>query len=835
MKLTHVLLGLLLFSSVAVFARAEDDAVVESEPASEGFSDEENALRKESEETYEFQAEVNRLMDIIINSLYSNREIFVRELISNAADALDKIRFQSLTDKDVLGEGDAAELDIRISYDKEAKSLTFTDKGVGMTKEELIKNLGVVANSGTTEFVEAAAGGTDSLSLIGQFGVGFYSVYLVADKVTVVSKANDDKQHIWESTANSVFTIAEDPRGNTLGRGTSVTLHLKEDAEEFLNESELEKIVGRYSEFINFPIYLRTEKIEEKEVPIEEDEEEAEAAEEDEATDEEDDDLEVSEDEEEDEEEEKPKTKTIKETIRDWKLLNAAKAIWTRSPREITEDEYENFYKSLTKATEGPLDHIHFVAEGEITFRSILFIPKKADAGLYDKFYEKSTSLKLYVRRVLIADEFDDFLPRYLNFIKGVVDSEDLPLNVSRETLAQSRVLKVMSKKLTRKVLEMLRKMAERSEEDEEEEDEEDEEDEEEGEEASEDAEDAEGDEEIDEGEESAAVDDYKTFWENFGKSIKLGIMDDRKNKSKLAKLLRYTSTTTNGELTSFEGYVDRMHEDQKYIYYITGESLEQVKASPMLERLTAKNLEVLFMVDPLDEYVVQMVTEFDGHTLQSVAKSGLKVGDEDEDLKKKLTEKYEPLTTAFKDILGAKVADVEISNRLAKTPCVIVTGQYGWGANMRRIMNAQTMNSATGTDNSMYGRKTLEINTRHPILRAMADSVESENHESDEFKDLVHLLFDGALAQSGFPVEEPAEFAARLNRVVAVGLGTDPDAPMAEDDDLPEEEEEEEEEEAEAEEEEAVEEESAEEESAEEEAAEEEAAEEEAPTKDEL
>jgi heat shock protein beta len=731
-----------------------------------GFTEEEEASMKSSEETFEFQAEVNRLMDILINSLYSNREIFVRELISNAADALDKVRFQALTDKSLLGD---TELDIKIQYNKEARTVTITDKGLGMTKDDLVKNLGVVAKSGTTEFVEQAAGSNDGLSLIGQFGVGFYSVYLAADRVTVVSKHNDDDQYVWDSTANSVFTVNKDPRGNTLGRGTSITLHLKEDAEEFLNEAELKKIVGRYSEFINFPIYLRTEKTEEKEVPLDEEEAPLADGDKEDNKDDEDDDLEVSEDEEDEEEEAKPKTKKVQETVYAWELLNEAKAVWTRSPKEITDEEYNNFFKALTKGTSDPLQHIHFVAEGEITFRSILYIPKEADAGMYDKFYEKSTALRLYVRRVLIADEFDEFLPRYLSFVKGVVDSEDLPLNVSRETLAQSRVLKVMAKKLTRKVLEMLRKMADREEEAElAEEDEE------------EDGEDAEKD-----SEEKAPIEgaeDYGIFWKQFGKSIKLGVMDDRKNKSKLVKLLRYPSSATeDDENTSFEAYVDRMHEDQKYIYYITGEKLEDVKASPMLERLTKRGLEVLYMVDPLDEYVVQMVTEFDGHTLQSVQKSGLKLGDEDEDAQKQIKAKWEDTIAVFQEALGAKVASVEISTRLENTPGVIVTGQYGWGANMRRIMSAQTLNTG-GTQEAMYGKRTFEINYRHAIMRALMEKVDA-GEGADSLSDSVNLLFDAALAQSGFPTDDPKEFAARLNKVVGTAVGVSADAELAPED----------------------------------------------------
>merc|ERR1719445_802499 len=436
----------------------------------DGLSAEDYEAIEKSGEKHQFQAEVNRLMDIIINSLYSNREIFLRELISNSADALDKIRFKSLTKPELL---DDDPLDIKIKFDKELKTITITDNGIGMTKDNLIQDLGVLAKSGTSEFLDAAmSGGTEAMSLIGQFGVGFYSVYLVSDKVTVVSKHNDDDQYVWESTANSVFTVAKDPRGNTLGKhGTEITLHLKEDAEEFLRESEIEGFVKKYSQFINFPISLYTTREEHEEVEIEE-EEVNQDEDEDEAS--EDDDLDISEEDDE-EDEVKPKTKTVTKTVNEWKRLNEVKAIWTRSKSDITDEEYDEFYKSLSKDDPAPAERTHFVAEGEITFRSILYIPKKAPPGLYDRFYDKATNIKLFVRKVMISEEFDDFLPSYLNFVRGVVDSDDLPLNVSRETLAQSRVLKVMSKKIVRKVLEMLRKMAEREEDDEEDDEEEEE------------------------------------------------------------------------------------------------------------------------------------------------------------------------------------------------------------------------------------------------------------------------------------------------------------------------------------------------------------------------
>ena len=616
-----------------------------SSTAADIFTAEQREEIAKTEQKFEFQAEVNRMMDIIINSLYTNRDIFVRELISNGADALDKIRFLSLTDKTQLGEGPIADLDIHIKMDKAARTLTFRDKGVGMTKDELIKNLGILARSGTTEFVEAATSGKkDALSLIGQFGVGFYSVYLVADRVVVTSKSNkDENQFIWESAANSTFTVARDPRGNTLGRGTEIVLHLKQDADEFLRESKLVDLATKYSQFINFPIFVETSKTVTEEV---DDVPAAPAADAPKA----DGDVSVSE-----EEDSKPKPaatkKKVSKEVKEDKRVNAVKAIWTRGATDITDDEYDEFYKALTKDTASPLNRLHFSAEGDIAFKSLLFVPSKAEPGLYDKFYEKSTALKLYVRRVLITDEFKDFLPRYMNFVRGVVDSEDLPLNVNRETLAQSRVLRVMSKKLARKVLELLRKMAadERK--------------------ARENLQE-EKDKPKEETAEEKSVEEkeaeakdrafnvkhkniYADFFLEFGKSVKLGVLDDRANKDQLTKLLRFKTTktvdTTTGApleggseastLASLEEYVDRMGKGQKKIFYITGESVESVLASPLVQGAVKRGLEVLLMTDPLDEYLLQSLPDFDGTQLQSLAKEGVAFGDEKKNLLKKQEE----------------------------------------------------------------------------------------------------------------------------------------------------------------------------------------------------
>jgi len=704
---------------------------------------------KASEEKHEFQAEVNRLMEIIIHSLYKDREIFLRELISNAADALDKIRFLSLTDKTALASN--PDLDIKIQFDKDAKTITVTDTGVGMTKEGLIKYLGVVAKSGTTEFLEKMAQAQDSLSLIGQFGVGFYSVYLVADRVTVASKNNADPvQHVWQSAADGTFSVFPDPRGNTLGRGSSITLHLKEDAVEFLNEHKLETLVTKYSQFINFPISILTTREVEKEVPDESAESEEEVADLDKKEGEEAEKAET--DGEEVEAEKKAKTKKVKETVQEWKRVNTAKAIWTRSPNDISEEEYTDFYKNLSKDTEAPLTKIHFTAEGEIQFKSILYIPSKAESGLYDKYYEKSTALKLYVRRVLISEEFDDFLPRYLNFVRGVVDSEDLPLNVSRETLAQSKVLKVMAKKLTRKVLDMLTRLASGQDENAEE-----------------------GEEEEKKEEKKEENEKYLKFWENFGKSIKLGVIDDRSNKNKLAKLLRYQTSKSEGKFISLQTYVDRMQENQKLIYYITGTSLADVEHSPFLERLKARNLEVIYMTDPLDEYVTSALTDFDGNSLQSVAKEGLKLPGEKEDKDKDLKESFKPLTEWLKSIYGDRVEKVIISNKLVDSPMILSTSQYGWSSTMEKIMKHQTFSDAS-KQNYMLSKKVLEINPRHPIIKELKAKMEADSKDA-ALADMANLMYDAALLQSGFEMSSPKEFASRLHRVVSLGLDVDPNA----------------------------------------------------------
>ncbi|KAJ0713669.1 Endoplasmin [Helianthus annuus] len=734
-----------------------------------GLSTDSDVVKREAEsmtrknlrsnaEKFEFQAEVSRLMDILINSLYSNKDIFLRELISNASDALDKIRFLSLTDKEVLGEGDDAKLEIQIKLDKEKKILSIRDRGVGMTKEDLIKNLGTIAKSGTSAFVEKMQTGGD-LNLIGQFGVGFYSVYLVADYVEVISKHNDDKQYVWESKADGAFAISEDTYNEPLGRGTEIRLHLREEAGEYLEESKLKELVKKYSEFINFPIYLWATKEVDVEVPADED---------DSSDDEEKQSTEGEEKEDEDtdkeEDEDKPKTKTVKETTYEWERLNDVKAIWLRSPKEVTEEEYTKFYHSLAKdfGDEKPMAWSHFNAEGDVEFKAVLFVPPNAPADLYESYYNTNKSnLKLYVRRVFISDEFDELLPKYLSFLLGLVDSDTLPLNVSREMLQQHGSLKTIKKKLIRKALDMIRKLAEEDP-------------------------DEIHDKEKKEVEESKENDEkrgqYAKFWNEFGKSIKLGIIEDAANRNRLAKLLRFETTTSDGKLTSLDQYISRMKSGQKDIFYITGSSKEQLEKSPFLERLKKKNLEVIFFTDPVDEYLMQYLMDYEDKKFQNVSKEGLKLGKDSKD--KEIKESFKELTKWWKEALVSdNVDDVKISNRLADTPCVVVTSKYGWSANMERIMQSQTLSDAS-KQAYMRGKRVLEINARHPIIKELRERV-VKNPEDASVKTTAQLMYQTALMESGFMLPDPKDFASRIYDSVKASLSISPDASVEEEDEV--------------------------------------------------
>ena len=658
-------------------------------------------------------------MDLIVNSLYSNKDVFLRELVSNASDACDKLRFSALSDASVMG-GDE-ELKIKIKGDPESKTLTIEDSGIGMSKEDLVSSLGTIARSGTAKFMEMLKSQSDGENLIGKFGVGFYSAFLVADKITVYSKAanGDDKTWIWESEINaSSYTIRESDE--TLARGTKIVLHLKEGCEEFATGDKLSSLVKTYSEFISFPIDVWANKTKEKVVENKEAtsalkeawEKKKIAAE--------------AKGEEFSEPEPEPVTKKEFEQVEEWTTANNDKPIWVRSPKDVEEESYNEFFKSTFKEFLDPLAHSHFAVEGDIEFRSLLFIPGMAPFEQQDMM-AKSRAIKLFVRRVFISDEFDEsLLPRYLTFVRGVVDSSDLPLNVSREILQESRVVRIIRKRLIRKTFDMLREIAGRD------------------------------------------NDEYDTFWDNFGRNLKLGVIEDADNRKDLAELLRFTTSKSGdeGALRSLDEYVNDMPEGQNSIYFVAADNKDAAEASPFLEKLKQKGFEVLYLLDPIDEVAMANLATFKEKPLVDASKEALDLGEEDDTDKtarEALAEEYKDLTEWMKTSLGEQVEKVEVSNRLTDTPCVLVTSKFGWSANMERIMKAQAMGDNRAQD-YMKGKKTMEINPSSPVIAQLKKLKESGAAEAT---DTCQLLFDTALLTSGFSIEKPSVFASRVFKLM--------------------------------------------------------------------
>jgi heat shock protein beta len=648
-----------------------------------------------AEETFEFTAETDRVMEIIINSLYSDKDVFLRELVSNAADACDKKRFLSI---EAGGASDA--LRVRITADLEKKTLTIEDTGVGMSRDELVANLGKIAKSGTKAFAEALGDGApDDVNLIGQFGVGFYSGYLVADKMTVTTKSmNSDKTHTWSSDAKSNFTVREE--GDIDGSsGTRITLDIKEDCSEYLEEATLRRLLKRYSEFLQFPIELNASKTT---YDTEVDEEATKKAREE--------DPEAAE-----------VTKSVTNKSFDYEVVNSMKPVWLRPPKEVTEEEHSEFYKSAFRAFEDPLRTIHFSLEGQVQFKALLYVPKKLPFELnQNMFDENANSMKLYVKRVFINDKFD-LLPRWLVFMRGIVDSEDLPLNVGREILQKSKMLGVIQRRLVKKSLDAFSEL-----------------------------------------QKDAA--EYSDFWKNFGKYIKVGAVEETGDVQKdLAKLCRFYSTKSGEDQTTFAEYIERMPENASKILYLSGDSREQALNSPVIQRLIKTDYEVLLLPEALDEIVCQAIGEVDGKKLVDASKDDLKdvFEDEDEDAD---NGDFEELCSWLKLQLEDRVSSVKLSNRLVDAPAALVEGAFGMSPMMRKYMAAQAVaqeDEFAGFGGA--GKPTLELNAKSPIVVALNNG----DFTSDEAEDAAELLFDVAALTGGYELTDAASFAGKVTKLM--------------------------------------------------------------------
>ncbi|MAP26121.1 MULTISPECIES: molecular chaperone HtpG [unclassified Methylophaga] len=624
-------------------------------------------------ETMGFQTEVKQLLNLMINSLYSNKEIFLRELISNAADAADKLRFEALSD-DALYEEDG-DLKIRVDFDKEARTITITDNGIGMTREEVINNIGTIARSGTKAFFGQLTGDQAKDSqLIGQFGVGFYSAFIVADKVTLKTRrAGTTKEHgvLWESAGEGEFNIETIEK---VTRGTEVTLHLREDEDEFLNGWRLRNVIRKYSDHINLPIIMQKEPVPDEEGKID-------------------------------------------ESIIEDETVNKATALWTLSKNDITDEQYKEFYKQIAHDFQDPLSWSHNKVEGNTEYTSLLYIPSKAPFDLWDR--DRMHGIKLYVKRVFIMEDSEQLMPRYLRFIRGVIDTNDLPLNVSREILQSSKVIDTIRAASVKKILSELNKMA------------------------------------------NNEPEQYAEFWKEFGQVIKEGPGEDFANKEALAKLLRFASTETGNadQTVSLEDYVSRMKDKQDKIFYITAESYAAAKNSPHLEVFRKKGIEVLLLTDRVDEWLVNSLTDFDGKHLQSVAKGDLDLGElEDEEEKKaheEVEKNFEDLVERVKKTLDEKVKDVRITHRLTDSPACLVADHYDMSGNLERMLKAAGQQVSAS-------KPILELNPEHPMVAKLKDEQNDE-----QFSDWTSIIFDQALLAEGGQLEDPASFVKKLNAML--------------------------------------------------------------------
>ncbi len=625
-------------------------------------------------ETLGFQTEAKQLLHLMIHSLYSNKEIFLRELISNSSDAIDKLRFAALANEGLLeGQGD---YQITVEVDKEANTITLSDNGIGMNREEVIENLGTIAKSGTAKFLENLTGDEQKDSqLIGQFGVGFYSSFIVAERVEVhTRKAGEsaDEGVLWESHGEAEFSIESREKA---ARGTTITLYLKADSSEFADDWRVRSVIKKYSDHISVPVMMAK-----YQAPLGEDEEASET----------------------------PET--------EYEAVNAATALWTRPRADVSDDEYKEFYKHVSHDFEDPLTWSHNKVEGKLEYTSLLYMPKKAPFDMWNR--EQSRGLKLYVQRTFIMDEAEQFLPQYLRFVKGVVDSNDLSLNVSREILQQDPAVDSMRSALTKRALDMLGKLA------------------------------------------KAEGDDYAVFWKEFGQVLKEGPAEDFANKEKIAKLLRFSTTHTDSEeqSQSLEDYVARMQESQDKIYYVVAENFNTAKNSPHLEVFRKKGIEVLLLSDRVDDWLMNHLQDFDGKQFQDVARGALDLAtdtDEEKAEQEKVAKDSEGLVERFTAVLKDKVKVIRTTNRLTDSAACLVVGEADMGAQMRRIMEA----AGQAVPESL---PTLEINPTHPLVKML-----DQESDEDRFADLASLIFDQASLAEGGQLEDPAAFVTRLNKLL--------------------------------------------------------------------
>lgn len=672
-------------------------------------------IKTEGLDTIEYQAQTSRLMNLIVHSMYVDPKVFIRELLANACDAIDKLRRKAFGNAELTKEITESGR-VTVSIDKEAGTITFTDSGIGMSKEELKENLGTIAKSGTAELLSKLKENKDASTLIGQFGVGFYSVFLVGSQVGVASKSDDDpEQWVWLSSADSPgFSIVKDPRGVTMKRGTEVTIRLKPEESRFLDQEEVKSHMHTYATYFPYPVFIQTKRTIEREIKEQPEEKEAKV--------------------ESGDEEEKPTKKTIKEEVLEDVQVNSQKPLWLRDPKTVTREEYNQMYRTVFKTNEDPLTYIQFAVEGDVSYKGILFVPKRAPFDVYS-LKDAKNDIHLYVRRSFVTDKLDDILPVTLSFVKGIIDSDDLPLNISRETLQTTVALHSIRAKVVSKAIEMFKNLAENSE----------------------------------------RKEDWETSQDNYSSHIKFEIARRENLRAKLAPLLRFETSKSEGKSISLDEYVDRKKENQKHIYYLTGQSKDEVKRSPFMERMAVKDVEVLHSLDPIDEQMLKALHKYRDLTFHNIAQEGFKLDETEEEKTKakQQTKEFEPLTNWLKKTLSKDVEKVVVSDRLVKSPFAVMASQFGLTGHMEKLMLSQRQAGHEDPMMSFFSsqRKILEINPEHQTVKLMLQAV-TKDAENADLPAVARALYDSAMITSGFVLHNPRRFANSVEKLAFKVLG---------------------------------------------------------------